>query len=143
MANSKVETQVTWAAASSVTVSSATVVWSDAFAFHDDDMEAELQVSVDNSGTAATGDVCTVYVAYSTGDILGDSGNDFATVEHSEFVMQLDTYATNTPGEDPARRSSPLRVAPTACKVGVSCPNGGVGGRNFVVRARIATARSA
>lgn len=141
MANSKVETQVVWSTASSVTVSSSTVVWSDAFAFNADDMEAELQVSVDNAGTPASGDVCTVYVAYSTGDILGDSSNDFDTVEHSEFAMQLDTYATNTPGEDPARRSAPLRVAPTACKIGVSCPNAAT--RNMVVRARISTARSA
>ena len=80
MANSKVETQVTWSAASSVTVSSSTVVWSDSFAFNADDMEAELQVSADNAGTGASGDVCTVYVAYSTGDILGDSSNDFDTV---------------------------------------------------------------
>lgn len=141
MANSKVETQVTWSAASSVTVSSATVVWSDAFAFNADDMEAELQVNVETTGTAATGDVCTVYVAYSTGDILGDSGNDFATPEHAEFAMQLDTYASNTPGEDPACRSTPLRVAPTACKIGVSCPL--AASRSMTVRARISTARSA
>ena len=37
MANSKVETQVTWSAASSVTVSSSTVVWSDSFAFNADE----------------------------------------------------------------------------------------------------------
>lgn len=141
MANSKNETQVTWSSGASVTVNSASIVWSDAFTFNADDMEAELQVNADNQGTPASGDTCTVYVAYSTGDILGDSGNDFATPEHAEFAMLLDTYPTNTPGEDPANRTAPLRVAPTACKIGVSCPNAAT--RNIVVRARIATARSA
>lgn len=139
MASSRVEAQVTWSAASSITVSSATVVWSDAFLFNAEDWEAELQVNVDNAGSAGGGDVCTVYVAYSAGDILGDSGNDFASVEHAEFCMQLDTYATSTPGEDPANRSAPLRTAPTGCKIGLSCPNAAT--RNMVVRARIVTHR--
>lgn len=141
MANSKVDSQVTWASAASVTVNSAAVVWSDAYAFNADDMDAELQVHVDNQGTPVSGDTCTVIVAYSTGDILGDSGNDFATYEHAETVMLLDTYAANTPGEDPASKCVPLRVAAAAFKVGVYCPQ--AASRAMLVRARVAAARSA
>jgi len=139
MASSRVETQITWSSASSVTVSSATVVWSDAFSYNAEDWDAELQVNADNAGTPASGDTCSVYVAYTTGDILGDTGDDFSSAEHSEFVMMLDTYATNTPGEDPANRTSPLRTAAKAFKVGVSCPN--AASRNIVVRARVITHR--
>lgn len=139
MASSRVETQITWSSASSVTVSSATVVWSDAFSYNVEDWDAELQVNADNAGTPASGDTCAVYVAYTTGDILGDTGDDFSSVEHSEFVMMLDTFATNTPGEDPANRTAPLRTAPKAFKVGVSCPN--AASRNIVVRARVITHR--
>lgn len=140
MANSKAETQVTFSAAQSVTVNSSAIVWSDEFVFNVDDMEAELQVWADNAGTPSSGDTCMVYVAYSTGDILGNSGNDFATDEHAEFVMLLDTYGANTPGEDPASRTAPLRVGSSACKIAVFCPQ--ATSRNIVVRARVSSARS-
>ncbi len=140
MASSRNETQITWSSASSVTVSSSTVVWSDAFLFDVEDWEAEVQVNADNAGTPASGDVCNVFIAYTTGDILGDSGNDYATVEHSEFVTQLDTLATSNPGEDPASRSFPVRTAALGFKVGVHCPLSGV--RNIVVRARVVTHRA-
>ena len=118
MAATRNETQITWSAASSVTVSSATVVWSDAFLFHVDDWEAELQVN---------------------DDILGDSGNDYTSVEHSEWNTRLDTATANTPGEDPANRSFSVRTAPLGFKVGVSCPQ--AASLNIVVRARIVTHR--
>ena len=141
MASSRNESQITWSSAAYVTVSSATVVWSDAFTFNAEDWSAELQINVDNAGTPATGDTCAVYIAYTTGDILGDSASDYDTVEHSEFAMYLDTYATSTPGEDPARKSTPVRTAALGFKVGVSCPN--AASRNMTVRARVCTHRPA
>lgn len=135
MASSRVDTQITWSAASSVTVSSATVVWSDAYTYNVEDWEAELQVNADNSGTPASGDVCDVYIAYSTGDILGGGGDDFTSVEHSQFLFRLDTFSTNTPGEDPANRSLNIRTSAKAFKVGVSCPQAAT--RNIVVRAMV------
>ena len=138
MASSRVETQITWSAANSITVSSATVVWSDAFLFNIEDWEAELQVNADNAGTPASGDTCTVHVAYTTGDILGDSGNDYTSVKQSEFAMFLDTYSTN--GEDPANKSAPLRTGVLGLKVGLSCPQ--EASRNIVCRARVVTHRA-
>lgn len=139
MASSKNATQIQWSAANSVTVSSATVVWSDAFTLNAEDWQAELQVDANNAGTPASGDTCDVYVAYSTGDILGDSGDDFASVEHSEFLFRLDTFGTNIPGEDPANRSAPVRCGAKAFKVGVSCAQAAT--RNIVVRAMVNTHR--
>ena len=135
MASSVVETQVTWAAAASKTVSVNTIQWSDAMSLNIEDWDSVIQVSADNAGTAASGDTCTVYLARTTGDILGDSGNDFDSDEHAEFVMQLDTFATNTPGEDPARKSAPVNLS--GCnqyKIGVTCAQAAT--RNIVVRVR-------
>ena len=39
-----------------------------------------------------------------------DSGSVQISSEHAEWLCRLDTYATNTPGEDPARKTVPLRV---------------------------------
>lgn len=141
MASSVNETGVTWDTGSaSKTVSSSTVVASDAVTFNAEDWDASLQVSADNAGTPASGDVCDVYVAWTNGDILGDSVDDYDTNEHAQYMGRLDTYSTNTPGEDPARRTFALPISGRkGCKVLVSCPQAGT--RNIVVRARIVTHR--
>lgn len=140
MASSVQETGVTWSSAASVTVSSATVVWSDAITLNVEDWDGSLQVNADNSGTPGSGDVCDVFVAWTNGDVLGDSGDDFDTTEHAEFVGRLDTYSSNTPGEDPARRTWALQVSgKKGLKVGASCPQ--AASRSIVVRARLVTHR--
>jgi hypothetical protein len=139
VASSRSETQVTWSAASSITLSSATAQTSDAMAFNVEDWDADLQITVDNSGTPASGDVLNVAIAYSTGDILGDSVDDYDTTEHAERLGTLDTFSTNTPGEDPARRTFPIRTASKGFKVIVDSPNAAT--RNMVVRARFITHR--
>ena len=140
MASSHPEQQVVWATASSKTLSSSARADSDEVAFNVEDWSFDLQLSADNQGTPASGDVLNVYIKWSTGDILGDSGNDYDTDEHATFITQLDTYSTNTPGEDPARRTIfGIPRAGTACKVSVDAPNAGT--RNIVVRARIVTHR--
>lgn len=137
MASTKPETQVTWSSASSVTVNTASIFWSDPIALNVEDYEAIVQVSADNAGTPASGDVCNVYASYSSGDNLGDTGNDYDTDKHSQWLMQLDTYSTN--GEDPARKSAPVRTGATAVRFGVQCPQAAT--RNIVVRARLVTHR--
>lgn len=142
MASSRNESQITWSSAAYVTVSSATIVWSDAFTFNAEDWAAELQVNADNAnGSPAVADACAVYIAYTTGDVLGNTGSDYDSVEHSEFLMYLNTYLTSTPGEDPARKSAPVRTAALGFKVGVSCPNAAT--NNITVRARVCTHRPA
>ncbi len=140
MASSIQETGVTWSSAASVTVSSATVVASDAITLNAEDWDGALQVNVDNAGTPSSGDVCDVYVAWSNGDVLGDSGDDYDTTEHAEFVGRLDTYSSNTPGEDPARRTWGIEVSgKKGMKVLLSCPQ--AASRNIVARARLVTHR--
>lgn len=140
MASSINATALAWSSAASVTVSSATVVWSDAITLNVEDWDGAIQINADNAGTAASGDTCDVYVAWSNGDVLGDSGDDFDSVEHAEYVGRLDTYATNTPGEDPARRTWALDVSgKKALKIGVSCPQAAT--RNIVVRGILSTHR--
>lgn len=142
MAASIVETQVTWSSASSKTVSAATIQWSDAMSCTVLDDAYQLQISADNAGTPASGDTCVVYIARTTGDILGDTGNDFDSDEHAEWVMTLDTYGTNTPGEDPARKTVPVDLRGcTGYKVGVVCAQAAT--RNIVVRARMSCERPA
>lgn len=136
MASSRTETQVTWSAASSITLSSATQTDSDAFTLNAETYRLAVQLSADNAGTPASGDVVNVYLKRSSGDILGDSGDDYDTNEHAEFLCQLDTFGTNIPGEDPARRT--IDGLPTAAgkyKISVAAPQ--AASRNIVVRARI------
>lgn len=140
MASTVNEQQVLWAAASSKTVSANTIQWADAITLNVEDWDGSLSVSADNAGTPASGDVCDVYIAWSNGDILGDSGNDYDTDEHAQYIGRLDTFTTNNPGEDPARRTWAIAVSgKTALKVGVICPQAAT--RNVVVRARLNTHR--
>jgi hypothetical protein len=140
VASSRAETQITWSSASSITLSSSAAQTSDAFTFNVEDWDGALQVSADNAGPATSGDVLSVWIAYTSGDILGDSGSDYDTTEHAIFLGTLDTFGSNTPGEDPARRTFPLpTTAPLGFKVIVSSPNAAT--RNIVVRARVTTHR--
>lgn len=141
MAITLTETQITWSAAASTTVSSATAVTSDAFAIDATTIAASIQISVDNAGTPASGDTLTAQIAYTNGDVLGDSGDDYDTTEHAAPFMVLDTFTTNTPGEDPARKTGPIGIAMKGGKLIVTCPNAAT--RNMVVRARLIEKRSA
>lgn len=141
MALTLVETQITWSAASSVTVSGAAAVLSDAFPIDPTTIAASIQISVDNAGTPASGDLCYAQIAYTNGDILGDTGDDFDTTEHAAYIAILDTFATNTPGEDPARRTAPVSIGVKGGVLIITCPN--AASRNMVVRARLVEKRSA
>jgi hypothetical protein len=135
MASSFVQTQVTWSAASSITLSSATRQDSDVVTLNAEAYDVAIQISADNQGTPASGDVLDVYIKYTTGDLLGDSGDDFDTDEHAMFLCRLDTLGTNTPGEDPTRKTFSLPTSPQKFKLSVTAPN--AASRNIVVRARI------
>jgi len=141
MASSRVETQITWSSASSLSISSASNGTSDAFTFDASDWAAAIQLSADNNGTPASGDTMSFYILWTSGDILGDSGSDYDTVEHAQHLCTLDTYATNTPGEDPARRTIPLNnIAALGGKI-YAVNNSS--GRAITARARLVTQRGA
>lgn len=140
MASSRVETQITWSSASSLSVSSGATQTSDAFTFNAEDWAAAVQLSADNDGSPAAGDTVTFYIAYTAGDILGNSGSDYDTAEHATYLATLDTVAANTPGEDPARVTVPIDA--TALGFQIIAKNNS-SGRAITVRARVVTHRSA
>jgi hypothetical protein len=142
MASSRNETAITWSAAASVTISSNTSYnASDAFTFNAEDWDGAIQVNADNAGTPASGDVVRVFLAYTAGDVLGDTGSDYDTDEHAVELGTLDTYATNTPGEDPARKTFPIpTTAALGFKLLLLAPQ--AASRNIVCRARVVTHRA-
>jgi len=136
MAMSTIETQVTWATANFRTVTSGVEVVSDTFILGDACVAASVQVSADNSGTPASGDTAICRIQWSNGDVLGNTGDDFDTTEHAEHLGMLDTFLTNTPGEDPARRTYHLHLGGSRkLRIAVTCPN--AASRNIVVMVRI------
>ena len=142
MAITRVETGITWSAAASVTLNAATVFASDAFTFDATTIGATIAVSADNAGTPAAGDTVTFYLAYTSGDLLGDTGDDYDTDEHAIPIGVVDTYATNTPGEDPARRTLILPSSvPKGAKLLAVAPNAAT--RNIVIMARLTEQRAA
>mgnify|MGYP001769254910 CR=1 FL=1 len=140
MASTKTETQITWSAANSVSLNSASRFDSDAVTLNVEDYSATLQIYADNSGTPASGDVVDVYVKYTNGDILGDSGDDFNSPEHATWVGRLNTYGAENPGEDPADRTVEIPVvARKALRVSAVAPQGAT--RPITFRARLITHR--
>jgi len=140
MALTRTESQILWATAASITLSDNNAATSDAIVFDATDIQAAVQVSADNAGTPAAGDYIDVWVAYTSGDVLGDASDDYDTTEHAEFLGRLNTYATDTPGEDPARRTYDISAAPKGIKLIVK--GNQTATRNAVIRARLNTQRS-
>lgn len=140
MASSKNEQQVLWSAAPSITLSSAARQDCDEIVLNAEDISGLVQISADNLGTPAGGDVVRVFAKWTTGDVLGDGGNDYDTSEHAEPLCVLDTYPSNTPGEDPARMSVDVSLEnKKALRISVEAPQAAT--RSIVVRARIVTYR--
>jgi hypothetical protein len=139
MASSRVSTAITWSSSASTTLNTNNVVASDAFTFNVEDWEATMVVSADNAGTPAAGDTVDLWVSWTAGDVLGDSGDDFTTDEHSEFLGRLDTVAANTPGEDPVRAAFHLPTGAKGFKLLARANQGAT--RNVTLRAMISTHR--
>lgn len=141
MAAGRTSTALQWSASSSKTINSATAVLSDAFTFAAGTVSAVVTISADNQGTPASGDTVDIAFAYTTGDVLGDSGDDYDTTEHAQifgYGRTLDTYGSNAPGEDPARITVPVPpelIAAKGFKLVLTAAQ--AASRNIVVRAMI------
>ncbi len=141
MALTRSETQITWSAAASITLSSVGRVDSDAFTFDATDVAASVQVSADNAGSPASGDTVAVYIKWTTGDVVTGGGDDYDSDEHAQVLMLLNTFGTDTPGEDPAVKTVDIPVSAKGFKISLVAVNAAA--RNMVVKARIATQRAA
>lgn len=137
MASSRASTAITWGSAASTTVSTSSYISSDVFLYGVEDWQASIQVNADNATTAAAGDYVDLFASFTAGDVLGDTGNDYDTAEHGTYLGRLDTYATDTPGEDPARATYPLDTAPLGFKLTACAPQANT--RNIVLRAMVVT----
>lgn len=141
MAITRNQTQVTWSSASTLSVTSATEVVSDVITLDDTCVALSIQLSADNAGTPASGDTAVWRIQWSNGDVLANTGDDYDTSEHAQFLAQLDTFATNTPGEDPARMT--VTVTPVSKKFKLACACANAATRNVTIAARIDEQRAA
>lgn len=141
MAITRNQTQVTWSSASTLSVTSATEVVSDVITLDDTCVALSIQLSADNAGTPASGDTAVWRIQWSNGDVLANTGDDYDTSEHAQFLAQLDTFATNTPGEDPARIT--VTVTPVSKKFKLACTCANAATRNVTIAARIDEQRAA
>lgn len=142
MAITQTSTALTFSSSASVTISANTQADSDAYTFDATAIGAGVVVSVDNQGTPASGDYIDLYAKFTTGDVLGDTGDDYETDEHAAYLGRIDTFGTNTPGEDPARKWYPL--FPLGAKgFKLSYKANQAATRNLVLRAMVSEKRSA
>ena len=140
MAITRTQTQVQWTSANTKSITSATEVVSDVVTLDPTCVSLAITVSADNAGTPASGDTAVWRIQWSTGDVLADTGDDYDTSEHAQYLTTLDTYSTNTPGEDPARRTIIVDVVAQKFKLAVTCANAAT--RNVTVAARIEEQRA-
>lgn len=142
MGLTRVETDILWSGVAGTTLNAATVFTSDAFTFDPTTVAASIALSADNQGTPASGDTVTFYLAYTSGDLLGNTGDDYDTDEHAIPIGVIDTYPTNTPGEDPGRRTITIpTTVPKGAKLLAVAPNAAT--RNIIIRARLTERRAA
>jgi hypothetical protein len=120
---------VTWSGAANITVNSATVQVSDEITLNDYAVGLNITVSANNQGTPASGDTAKYKIRWCT------DGTNYDTDEHAQFLHQLDTYSSSTPGEDPAQRTIGIPRRGNKCKVSVECPN--AASRNMLVEVSI------
>lgn len=111
MASSRNATEIQWSASGSVSISASSNATSDVFTFNAEDWDASITVKADNDGTAASGDTIDCYLLWSY------DGTNFDTVEHAQHLGRLNTYASDTPGEDPVQRTWQIPTAAAAFKL--------------------------
>lgn len=96
MAVTKALTQVTWAAATSVSVAASGNQTSDAFTFDATSINCTIQMKCDNSGTPAAGDTVTFYLLYTNGDVdAAESADEYDTTTQGTLLAVVDTSITD------------------------------------------------
>lgn len=141
MAITRAQSQVLWSGASTKLANTAAEFVSDTITLDDSTVALSVQLSANNQGTPASGDTAVWRIQWSNGDVLADSGDDYDTSEHAQFLAQLDTYVTNTPGENPARMT--VSVTPVAKKFRLSCNCAQANTRSVIISARVDEQRAA
>lgn len=97
MAITRVETQVTWASATSVSVAGGGSQTSDIIALDETTIAAQIHLKADNSTTPAVDDQIYMWLLQTGGDPDGAGADEYDTVGHARLLAVLDTAL-----EDPA-----------------------------------------
>lgn len=139
MASSRNETGITWSSAAYIDITSGSNATSDAFTFNVEDWDAALTLHADNQGTPASGDTVDVYIEWSSGNVDGSAGDDYDTPKGAQWVARLNTYSTDSDGEDPQQKTVALKVI--AAKAFKVYGKNNSGGRTIRLRAEISTHR--
>jgi hypothetical protein len=139
MASSRNETALAWSSVAYVDITSGSNATSDAFTFNIEDWDASLTLYADNQGTPASGDTLDVYVEWTSGSVDGSAGDDYDTAKGAQWVARLNTYSTDSDGEDPQQKTVQLpNIAAKGLKV---YAKNNSGGRTIRLRAEISTHR--
>lgn len=143
MAITKPTTVVNWSSVASKALVDDSVVASDIISIDATTVSGTIQVSCSTAGTPTSGDTVTFWAAYSSGDLLGDTGDDFDTNEYAKPLGIVDTFTTNTPGENPARTTLILpTVAAKSFKL-LAAATANAATRNITIRAIYTEVRAA
>ena len=112
MAITRTETQVTWSASNSVSVTAGSSQTSDAVTLDATCVAAQISCKVDNSTTPASDDILIFWIVQTSGDPDGTGADEYDTVGHAMLLCTLDTSA-----EDPAIKTVQLPVPQKSFKV--------------------------
>ena len=112
MAITRTETQVTWSASNSVSVSAGGNQTSDEINLDATCVAAQISLKADNSTTPAADDQIDFYLLQTSGDPDGASTDEFDTVGHATFLARLDTN-----DEDPAGKTVALPIPQKGAKL--------------------------
>lgn len=107
MAITRTETQVTWSAANSVSVSAGGTQTSDSVTLDATCIAAQISLKADNSTTPATDDQIYVWLLQTSGDPDGTGADEYDT-PGSTHALMLAVLDTNQ--DDPAMTTVPLPV---------------------------------
>lgn len=96
MAVTKALTQITWSAATSLSIALSSNATSDAFTFDATSINATMQLKSDNAGTPAAGDTVEFYLLYTNGDVdASESADEYDTTIQGTLLAVLDTFVTD------------------------------------------------
>jgi len=112
MALTRLERQITWSAASSVSVTAAGQQTSDVLALNADCAIAAITLKADNAGTPAAGDSIDFYLAATAGDPDGAGANEYPTAGH---LFPLATIDTNV--DDPGIMTVEMPAVPQTFQI--------------------------
>ena len=114
MAITRTETQVTWSASNSVSVTAGSFQTSDEINLDATCVAAQIHLKADNSTTAASDDQIDFYLLQTGGDPDGASSDEFDTTgtSHALLLRRLDTNV-----DDPAMATVRLPVPQKGLKL--------------------------